>query len=100
MSEVRTHPRELLITSRKSKSGEVVVAVRDSGTGLDAKDAERIFDPFFTTKEEGMGLGLSISRRIIEDHGGRMWATANHDKGATIQFTLPPGNGREPQSKP
>ena len=89
MSEVRTHPRELLITTLKSKSGEVVVAVRDSGKGLDAKDAERIFDPFFTTKAEGMGLGLSISRRIIEDLGGRMWAIPNEPRGAVVQFTLP-----------
>jgi C4-dicarboxylate-specific signal transduction histidine kinase len=95
MSEVRTHPRKLLVTTRKSKSGEVVVAVRDSGKGLDAKDAERIFDPFFTTKAEGMGLGLSISRTIVEAHGGTLWAIPNEDKGATIQFTLPPGSGSE-----
>jgi C4-dicarboxylate-specific signal transduction histidine kinase len=95
MSEVQTHPRELLITTLKNGSGDVVVAVRDSGKGLDATDAERIFDPFFTTKSEGMGLGLSISRRIIEDHGGQLWATPNVDKGATAQFTLPPGSGNE-----
>ena len=89
MSTVQTHPRELLITSRKSNAGELVVAVRDSGHGLDPKDVERIFDPFFTTKPEGMGLGLSISRTIIEAHGGTLWATPNEDKGATIQFTLP-----------
>ena len=92
MSEVRTHPRELLITTLKSKSGEVVVAVRDSGTGLDPKDAERIFDPFFTTKSEGMGLGLSISRTIIEAHGGTLWATPNEPQGAVFQFTLPAEN--------
>lgn len=90
MSGVKTNPRELLITSRKSKAGELVVAVRDSGHGLDPADAERIFDPFFTTKAEGMGLGLSISRNIIEAHGGALWATPNEDRGATIQFTLPP----------
>jgi signal transduction histidine kinase len=95
MSEVRTHPRELLITTLKSKSGDVVVAVRDSGKGLDAKDAERIFDPFFTTKAEGMGLGLSISRTIIEAHSGTLWAKPNEGKGATIQFTLPPSSGSE-----
>jgi C4-dicarboxylate-specific signal transduction histidine kinase len=89
MSEVRTDQRELLITSRKRESGEVLVAVQDSGTGLDPKDAERIFDPFFTTKPDGMGLGLSISRTIIEAHGGTLWAKANKDRGATIQFTLP-----------
>jgi C4-dicarboxylate-specific signal transduction histidine kinase len=89
MSAVQSHPRELLITSRESNSGDVMVAVRDSGTGLDPKDAERIFDPFFTTKSEGMGLGLSISRTIIEAHGGTLWAKPNNDRGATIQFTLP-----------
>jgi signal transduction histidine kinase len=89
MSEEQLHPAELLITSRKNESGEVVIAVQDSGKGLDPQDAERIFDPFFTTKSEGMGLGLSISRRIIEDHGGRMWATANEPRGAVVQFTLP-----------
>jgi signal transduction histidine kinase len=66
--------------------------MRDSGKELDPKDAERIFDPFFTTKAEGMGLGLSISRRIIEAHGGTLWATQNEGKGATIQFTLQLGS--------
>jgi signal transduction histidine kinase len=89
MSEVLAHPRELRITSRKNEFGEVVVAVWDSGKGLDANDAERIFDPFFTTKAEGMGLGLSISRTIIEDHGGLMWATPNEPHGTVVQFTLP-----------
>ena len=91
MSGVQTHPRELLVSSGKSKSGEVVVAVRDCGAGLETKDVERIFDPFFSTKPEGMGLGLSISRTIIEAHGGTLWATQNEHKGATIQFTLPAG---------
>ncbi|MCM3873908.1 MAG: PAS domain S-box protein, partial [Pyrinomonadaceae bacterium] len=89
MSDVLTHPRELLITSRKNERGGVIVTVQDSGKGLDANDVERIFDPFFTTKAEGMGLGLSISRTIIEDHGGRMWATPNEPHGAVVQFTLP-----------
>ena len=91
MSSVQTRPRELLITSREGKAGELLVAVRDTGHGLETKDIERIFDPFFTTKPGGMGLGLSISRTIIEAHGGTLWATQNEDKGATIQFTLPPG---------
>ena len=90
MSSVQSHPRELQINSRKSNSGAIVVAVRDSGRGLDPKNVEQIFDPFFTTKPEGMGLGLSISRTIIEAHGGTLWATQNEDKGATIQFTLQP----------
>jgi signal transduction histidine kinase len=90
ISAVQTAPRELLITSRKSNSGAVAVAVRDSGAGLDPKNVDRIFEPFFTTKPEGMGLGLSISRTIIEAHGGTLCATQNVDQGATIQFSLPP----------
>jgi signal transduction histidine kinase len=93
MSGVQSHPRELLVSSGKNGSDEVVVAVRDSGNGLDPRNVDRIFDPFFTTKPGGMGLGLSISRTIIEAHGGTLWATQNEDKGATIQFTLPLGSG-------
>ncbi|MBO0741789.1 MAG: hypothetical protein J2P51_10225 [Hyphomicrobiaceae bacterium] len=89
MSGAGWQPRELCITSRASASGEAVVAVRDSGTGLDPRDCDRIFDAFFTTKAAGLGLGLSISRTIIEAHGGRLWATPNEDQGATIQFALP-----------
>jgi signal transduction histidine kinase len=94
MSGLQTNPRELQITSRKNNAG-VVVAVRDTGHGLKAKDVDRIFDPFFTTKPEGTGLGLSISRTIIEAHGGTIWATQNEDNGATIQFTLPLGSVSE-----
>jgi signal transduction histidine kinase len=89
MSGAGWQPRELCITSLASASGEAVVAVRDSGSGLDPRDCDRIFDAFFTTKSEGLGLGLSISRRIIEAHGGRLWAAPNEDQGATIQFALP-----------
>src|SRR5258705_4146527 len=90
MSGLQSHPRDLIVSSGKSESDEVVVAVHDSGHGLEPKDVERIFDPCFTTKSECMSLGLSISRTIIEAHGGRLWATQNDDQGATIQFTLPP----------
>ena len=92
MSVAQSNPRELQITSGKNNGGAVVVAVRDTGHGLEPKDIERIFDRFFTTKAGGMGLGLSISRTIIEAHGGTLWATPNEDKGATIQFTLPPSS--------
>jgi signal transduction histidine kinase len=95
MKGAQTGPRQLLVTSSTNGSAEVVVAVRDTGQGLDPKNAERIFDPFFTTKAEGTGLGLSVSRRIIEDHGGTLWAIPNEDRGATIQFTLPAGSGND-----
>jgi signal transduction histidine kinase len=88
MSDLRKYPRELQITTRKTNSDAITVAVRDTGRGLDPMDVERIFDPFFTTKSEGMGLGLSISRTIIEAHGGTLWATPNEDQGATVQFVL------------
>jgi PAS domain S-box-containing protein len=89
-------PRELLVSSRKSTPEEVLVAVRDSGTGLDPRDSERIFDAFFTTKPGGMGLGLSISRTIVEAHGGRLWATSNEGRGATFQLALPTGGESRP----
>ena len=88
-------PRELLIRSQASKPNQVEVAVRDSGRGLDPQDYEQIFDAFFTTKSRdgGLGLGLSISRTIIEAHGGRLWARANEGLGTTFQFTLPMSDG-------
>jgi PAS domain S-box-containing protein len=89
MKTVTDRPRELLIRSRLHGPGKVVVAVRDSGIGLDALRMERLFKAFYTTKPEGMGMGLSISRSIIEAHGGELSATANSGPGATFQFTLP-----------
>ena len=80
---------ELSVTSKRTDEGQLLVSVRDSGIGLPGGDSERIFDAFFTTKEQGTGMGLSISRRIIESHGGRLWASVNRDRGATFQFTLP-----------
>jgi len=82
-------PRDLLLSSTKDKSGGVLLTVRDSGRGLQAENLEHIFDPFHTTKPDGMGMGLAISRSIIEGHGGRIWATSNISRGAVIRFTLP-----------
>jgi len=69
-----------------------VVAVRDSGPGLDPQSRDRPFESFYTTKPQGLGLGLAISRRIIEAHGGRLWATANVPQGAVVQFAVPIGS--------
>ena len=81
--------RELLISSSKDEANNVNVAVRDYGEGLDPANVERVFDAFFTTKPDGMGMGLAISRTIIESHGGRLWATSNSPRGAVFQFMLP-----------
>lgn len=89
MSTVADRPRRLLIRSQRHEADQVLVAVRDSGIGIDPKDERRIFDTFFTSKARGMGMGLSISHSIIEAHGGRLWASANSDHGVTFQFTLP-----------
>ena len=79
--------RELSVSSDVDQE-HVIIAVRDSGEGVDAANLERVFDAFYTTKPEGMGMGLAISRTIIESHGGRLWATTNSPKGAVFQFTL------------
>ena len=89
MSEMSEGPRELLITTGKAESCEVLVAVRDSGPGLAPAALEHLFEAFHTTKPNGLGLGLSICRSIIEAHGGRLWASANAPRGAVFQFTLP-----------
>ena len=81
--------RELLISTDKFGSDGVLVAVRDSGPGLTPTALERVFDAFYTTKPDGLGLGLSICRSIIEAHGGRLWAIDNVPHGAVFQFTLP-----------
>jgi PAS domain S-box-containing protein len=88
MSALENHERELVIRTRSGAGDEVRVSVRDSGIGFDPLNAERIFDAFYTTKSGGLGMGLSISRSIIEDHGGRLWAVSNDGSGSTFQFTL------------
>ncbi|MBR0719161.1 CHASE3 domain-containing protein [Bradyrhizobium liaoningense] len=89
MSGVSEGARELLISTETDASNSVRVSLRDSGPGLDPKNADRLFEAFYTTKAAGMGMGLAICRSIIEAHGGRMWACANEPRGAVFQFTLP-----------
>jgi signal transduction histidine kinase len=89
MAAVADRPRELAITTENGDADQVQVTVRDSGVGLDPQHQERIFDPFYTTKPSGMGMGLAISRSIVQSHGGRLWATANDGPGAAFRFTVP-----------
>jgi signal transduction histidine kinase len=80
---------ELSVRSKRTEDGQLLVSVSDCGIGLPVKQVERIFDAFFTTKPHGTGMGLSISRTIIESYGGHLWATPNAERGATFHFTLP-----------
>jgi C4-dicarboxylate-specific signal transduction histidine kinase len=91
MSGVSEGSRELLIGTGKDASGGVLVAVQDSGPGLNPESVDRLFDAFYTTKPGGMGMGLSICRSIVEAHGGQIWASRTAGPGATVQFTLPVG---------
>jgi signal transduction histidine kinase len=81
--------RELAIRSRTTYEGRIEVSISDTGVGLPPQAADRIFDRFFTTKADGTGMGLSISRSIVEAHGGRLWAQTNPPRGTTFQFALP-----------
>jgi signal transduction histidine kinase len=89
MGRVADGPRELFITTTCAEPDGVLVAVKDSGPGVAPASLERLFDPFYTTKPEGLGMGLSICRSIIEAHGGRLWVTANLPQGAIFHFTMP-----------
>jgi signal transduction histidine kinase len=80
---------ELIIRSQRDEEGRPLISVSDAGMGLPVAERDKIFDAFFTTKPQGTGMGLAISRSIIESHGGRLWATANSGQGATFYFTLP-----------
>jgi C4-dicarboxylate-specific signal transduction histidine kinase len=94
MAEIEDEPRILQVSAKRTielsdNSEQILIAVRDSGPGLDMKSLNRLFDTFYTTKSQGLGMGLAISRSIVEAHGGRLWATPNADFGATFQFMLP-----------
>jgi len=80
---------ELTVKSQRQRDGQLLFSVSDTGPGLPAGNVDQIFSAFFTTKSQGSGMGLAISRSIVECHGGRLWATANDGRGATFYFTLP-----------
>jgi signal transduction histidine kinase len=88
MRGVAERLRELLISTEQEASGAVLVKVRDSGPGFSPESFDRLFDAFYTTKPEGMGMGLSICRSIVDAHGGRIWASLTAGVGAVVQFSL------------
>jgi Signal transduction histidine kinase regulating C4-dicarboxylate transport system len=91
MNGISGHRLELTVKTASAENGEVMVAVTDRGTGIKPQEIERVFKAFHTTKNVGMGMGLAISRSIIEAHGGRLWAEPNIGPGTTFKFTLPRG---------
>jgi signal transduction histidine kinase len=88
MAPITDRARVLVIRTRQSGTDQILVAVEDAGVGIEPDDLNQLFGAFYTTKPDGMGLGLSISRSIVEAHGGRVWATRNPGAGMTFQFTL------------
>jgi C4-dicarboxylate-specific signal transduction histidine kinase len=93
MSAISNRSRRLLIRSRVQEDDQVCISVEDNGIGVSAENMLRLFEPFFTTRSQGIGMGLAISRSIIEAHGGRLWAESAVDQGSVFQFTLPRGDG-------
>jgi C4-dicarboxylate-specific signal transduction histidine kinase len=89
MDAVEVEARDLSISTEQTRTNGVLVAVCDSGQGIEPDNLERVFEAFYTTKPSGVGMGLSICRSIIDAHGGRLWANANEPRGAAFQFTLP-----------
>jgi signal transduction histidine kinase len=96
MSNIEDRPREVVIRTEREEDDRVRLSVQDAGVGFKAQDGDRLFDTFYTTKSGGMGIGLSVSRSIIESHNGRLWATPNDGPGATFSFSIPlrPENAR------
>ena len=89
MSDVQDRPRQLVVRTERETGDRVRVSVRDAGVGIDAQSANKLFDAFYTTKADGMGIGLSISRSIVERHHGRLWAEPNDGPGATFSLSIP-----------
>jgi C4-dicarboxylate-specific signal transduction histidine kinase len=93
MGAVSEGARQALITTSQTELNDLYIGVQDTGPGLSPETLSRLFEPFYTTKPNGMGMGLSICRSIIEDHGGRLWATRHEPRGALFQFTIPATSG-------
>jgi signal transduction histidine kinase len=91
MVGVDDRPRQLLVRTQREENGRVRLSVQDAGCGVNPQDFERLFEPFYTTKNGGMGIGLSLSRSIIERHQGRLWAEPNDGPGITVSFSIPRG---------
>jgi signal transduction histidine kinase len=95
MRDIDDRPRQLLIRTGKDDSNNVQLTVRDTGIGFSSNTANRLFESFYTTKNDGMGIGLSISRSIIEAHRGRLWASANDGPGSSFTFAIPHDQAEE-----
>src|SRR5580693_9491459 len=93
MTSITHQPKQLIVRSRLESAGQVLVSVLDCGIGISADVMPRLFEPFFTTRSKGMGMGLPISRSIIESHGGKLWAESEASQGTIFQFTLPSAGG-------
>ena len=89
MSAIEDRPRQLVVRTERDEGDHVRLTVQDTGPGFDPQSSNRLFETFYTTKRDGMGIGLSISRSIIESHQGRLWAQANDGPGATFAFSIP-----------
>ena len=100
MADVHDCPRQLLVRTEREDGDRVRVSVRDAGVGVDPRNLDKLLDAFYTTKTDGMGIGLSISRSIIERHHGRLWAEANDGPGATFSFSIPSGPASVPDAAP
>jgi signal transduction histidine kinase len=94
MAAAKDGARVLSVRSEVDEGGSVIVSVADTGTGIGSQEIKQIFNPLFTTKPDGMGMGLSICRSIVEGHGGQLWVAPNKPEGTVFQFSLPSGDAR------
>jgi len=95
MSGIEDRPRTLLIRTHRDNDESVRLTVQDAGVGFEPQVASRLFEAFYTTKNDGIGIGLSVSRAIVESHHGRVWATPNEGPGATFSFSIPCRDGNQ-----